>query len=138
MENFDPMAHRAMQPGPEMVKRAQEVADYAMRNNVELGFIVGRLRAIAIDYRKRSGRTDLGDIDALQLLLDLAIAGCDRELELSKMMMASSTDISHDMNQIHLHINRQTWRMPLAVPMLFARVGERGGLTALNSQIIIR
>lgn len=133
---FDPMAHRAAQPSRELAARVSEIGEHAKISSQAISGIVGRAQAVAREYKQRTGRVDLGDIDALQLLLDVTIADFDRQMKLLQWLMADATDFQHDVMQIHLHINRQTWRMPLAVPLIFASRGEIGAVHVATPRLI--
>lgn len=124
----DPMELRVRQPTPELAARVEAIAAHSRTSAPTISGIVGRAQEIARDYKRRTGRTDLGDIDAVQLLLDVTIADFDRKIKLMQWLMADATDFQHDIMQIHLHVNRQSWRMPLAVPLIFASEGEIGAV----------
>ena len=133
MDKFHPMAHRALPASPELARRVEMVARYASLNRAEIAPIIERAALIARDYRAKKGKIGPADIDGMQLLLDVSIAGMDRQMHMLRWLMSDASDFVHDLNKIHLHIDRQSWTLSLAVPLLFASNGER--VTAISTNV---
>lgn len=96
-----------------------------LEDQILISKIADRMHEIATEYKRRYHRMDLGDIDKIQLIMDVLNVHLNgRPLHLLRFLIADATDFQHDMLQIHLHVNRLTGGIPFAVPLRFATNGE--------------
>ena len=87
-------------------------------------FSPAQVTAIALDYKRATGKMELGDVDALQLCMDVKNVHCNgRPLKLFEMLNGNDEHFKHDMMMIHKYVNRIDGGIPLDVPLHYATNG---------------